>query len=130
MAEEATARKTTGRPRTVTDAVPESMGPDATGMGEIEKVIPIPASALDLRKYVDYRLAQLNTPVHGGRLGGAAGVNSHSVRVILNELLEMAAWLEKGAPSPKQSLTEGDKQFWREAKARGVTVDPEIEAQL
>jgi hypothetical protein len=84
----------------------------------------------DYRKYVEYRLSKLNAPIHGGRLGGAAGVNAHSVRVILNELLELADWLEKGSPTPVQSLNETDKEFYRNARARGLDIPAEIEAQL
>jgi hypothetical protein len=97
-----------------------------TARPEAEPQVPV----LDFRKYVEYRLSTLTTPIHGGRLGGAEGVRTQSIRTILNELLELADWLEKGSPTPLQSLNETDKQFYRDAVARGLTVPDEIKAQL
>jgi hypothetical protein len=84
----------------------------------------------DLRKFVSWRLSQLNAPVHGGRIGGGAGVQAQAVRVVLDVFQSLADWMDQGCPGPEAILTEGDRQFYREAKARGITIPEDIERQL
>jgi len=96
------------------------------------KDAPQNAPEATLRAYIAYRRAQLAAAQapHGGRLGGAQGVYAQSVNVILHELDALADWLEAGMPAPATVLSETDKEFWRDAKRRGMPVPDEIEAQL
>lgn len=85
-----------------------------------------------LMGYVAYRRAQIQATLGppGINRGGAAAVQAQSAMTILVEIEALAEWLAAGQPGTKTVLTEGDRQFWTNARDRGLDVPPEILERL
>ena len=85
-----------------------------------------------LMGYVTYRKAQIQATLGppGVNRGGAAAIQAQQAMSVLTEFEALAEWLSAGQPGANLVLTEGDKQFWRNARDRGLDVPKEIADRL
>lgn len=85
-----------------------------------------------LMAYVIYRRAAISATLGppGINRGGGAAITAQARLHVLAELEALADWLAAGQPSPAAVLSEADKDFWRDAKRRGLPVPAEIEERL
>lgn len=78
--------------------------------------------------FVAYRKAQIQSTLGppGINRGGAAAIQAQQAMSFLTELEAFAEWLSAGQPGTNLVLTEGDRQFWVNARDRGLDVPQEI----
>jgi hypothetical protein len=94
---------------------------------------------MNVKKYVEARRTELRaererlaSQSNGITTGLLMGFDQKAkvILVVLDELSNLADWEREGEPDFVPPLSAADREFWKGAKARGMAVSPEIEAQL
>jgi hypothetical protein len=92
--------------------------------------------AMNLRKYIEYRRAELTAErdrIAGQSQAGISmgGLMAHDNRakivdLLLTELDLILKWIEAGEPAFIPPLTAEEQRFWRNALDRGLAIPEEI----
>jgi hypothetical protein len=94
---------------------------------------------MNIKKYVEARRTELKAERErlasqsgGVTTGGLMGFDQKAkvILVVLDELGNLADWEHSGEPDFVPPLNAADREFWKSAKARGIKIPEEIEAQL
>lgn len=95
---------------------------------------------MDLRKYVNYRRAELQAErdrvsrqiQQGISTGSSIKLTQRAdiIELMLTELESFLTWESSGQPEFVAPLTPEERLFWGKANERGLTVPEEIKAQL